>query len=153
MIYHTGNFKHERHQLREIKTHADDSFCTSASIEFDTHIPAYSGWKMFGSILLKLKNVEPHEDPWTGPTTISVKRGVFHRSSPRARRAVFWVLDAGKNAKHGLWFGTEGSKPIKMKTNDYVVFDDRRLHWVIADNFWLGVSAQMRKENELFKKL
>jgi hypothetical protein len=135
MIYTTGNLPPQRFQIDEARVKADTSFCVSFSDEFGAHFPSFEGFVPDSNgILLKLKNVEPHEDPW-----------VSHTREPRARRAIFWLLEGGGQNAYGqkLIFGC-GAKHIKMGPGDFVVFNDRITHWVMSEKLWRGAASQLR---------
>jgi len=135
MIFNTGHLKPEKFQLHEARAKADESFCNCSSAEFMSNFPVFDGWKPENEspILLKLKNVEPHSDPWVGRS-----------KEPRARRAIFWLLEGGGQNGFGykLIFGC-GAKHIKMVPGDFVVFNDRIDHWVMSEKLWRGAAIQL----------
>lgn len=135
MILASGHLKPEKFQIDEARVKADESFCTSSSAEFMKNFPVFEGWKPANEspILLKLKNVEPHDDPWVGDGR-----------EPRARRSIFWLLEGGGQRAFGqkLIFGC-GAKHIKMGPGDFVVFNDRIDHWVMSEKIWRGAAIQI----------
>jgi mannose-6-phosphate isomerase-like protein (cupin superfamily) len=134
MIFATGRLKPERFQLEEARKNADGSFCVNYSEQFGTHFPVFEGFTPADSgILLKLKNVEPHEDPW-----------VSRQKEPRARRSIFWLLEGGGQAGYGscIHFGC-GAKIIKMFPGDFVIFNDSKTHWVMSEKQWRGAAVQL----------
>lgn len=144
MICGTGNLMPHRLQLAHARKFADDSFCTSITDEFNNlPIPKIEGFENSGSgVLLRLRNVEPHEDPW-----------VENSSAPRARRALFWLMETSplqrgsgfsQTRLGGVWFGC-GDKQIKMQAGDWVLFNDAKKHWVMSDHIWRGASWQLQK--------
>lgn len=129
MIYTTGHLTPQRHQIDEARVKADDSFCVGFSEEFEKFFPTFDGFMPDDTgILLKMKNVEPHEDDWVGGNV------------PKTRRALFWLLEGGGQK---LVFGC-GAKHIKMGPGDFVVFDDRKTHWVMSEKLWRAAAAQLR---------
>jgi len=144
MIYGTGNLMPHSLQLAHARKFADDSFCVSVDDEFNNlPIPKIEGLENSGSgILLRLKNVEPHDDPW-----------VENSSAPRARRALFWMLDVSTRAGgssldrtrlSSIWFGC-GGQQVELKVGDWVLFNDAKKHWVMSDHIWRGASWQLQK--------
>ncbi len=135
MILHTGYLKPTKEQLVLARKNADSSFCALAGEAFMSDFPTFEGWQNATPtpVLLKLKNVEPHDDPW-----------VSNGSEPRARRAIFWLLEGGKTY-HGarIFFGC-GGQVIQMKAGDFVVFNDKKTHWVMSDRQWIGASMQLQ---------
>lgn len=144
MIFKTGNFAPSLEQIKHANKHCDDSFCASSNDSFNRSIPNTGEWKIAGKgILLRLRNVEPHDDPW-----------VSNGSDPSVRRALFWLIHA--NGKAGqrkffnqtklndVWFGC-GKSQVKMKVGDWALFDDSKKHWVMSDHIWRGASWQLRK--------
>lgn len=146
MIFDHGKLMPSREQIAHAQKNADDSFCTSSCDDFNLDIPDTGDWKIAGKgVLLRLRNVEPHDDPW-----------VSDGKDPRARRALFWLISVSDRAGQGrtgfnqsklddVWFGC-GGKQIKMHVGDWVLFDDSKKHWVMSDHFWRGASWQLRKQ-------
>lgn len=133
--FHKSNKRPHVEQIKEVSKWGDDSFCVACSPRFEslgvpcvpfeevTYNPEQRG------ILLSLKNVHPHDDPWVGNYEIE----------PKERLAIFWVLKCGSP----IWFGVVGHEPRQMSSGDYVVFDDSQTHFVIADKKWHGVAWQL----------
>lgn len=145
MIHDKGNLRPSLEQVAHACRTADDSFCQKSKPEFNVDIPKIDGFEYAGdAVLLRLRNVEPHNDPW-----------VSNGNDPRVRRAVFWLLhiSGGKNQNRGynqtklddVWLGC-GKDKIKMRVGDWVLFDDSKDHWVMSDHIWRGASWQLRKE-------
>ena len=139
MIYMTARMQPSKLQLDEIKKHADSSFCATSSAEFMTNFPTLDGWTADATaskaILLKLKNVVPHDDEWVGSRPI-----------PKSRRAIFWLLAGGASHEQpvGVHFGC-GRQTVFLKPGDFVVFNDAITHWVMSDKIWFGAAIQLRK--------
>ncbi len=128
MILAQGTLTPLKSQLKELRAWADESFCTTASKEFASHFPGFRGFTNDQlPILLKLKNCEPHDDPFLG-------------EEPPVRRAIFWLMEGGS---HRFYFGC-GGKHIKMQPGDFVVFDDSIVHWVMSEKQWRGSASQLR---------
>ena len=135
MIFDKGHLTPLKFQLDEAKRLADSSFRTVSSDLFLSHFPYVPGFENAepGALLLKLRNVEPHNDPW-----------VSQGSKPKARRALFWLLEGGQNADHApLIFGS-GRTFIKLQPGDFVVFNDAVDHWVMSEKQWRGAAMQLR---------
>ena len=155
MIYHKGNLQPTKAQLAEIRRSADDSFCSSAEPSFMSNFPyVWPGSQRWSfdtdsPVLLKLKNVEPHDDPWAGRHKSNFDfdnppAGWNESGEPLERLAIFWVLTIANRPRHTsiIHFGC-GSDFEKLKAGDFVVFDDRIPHWVMADMLWHGASIQL----------
>lgn len=136
MIHHIGFMPPTKAQLVELRRWADESFCTNSTKEFMHCFPSFDGWELAEdtATLLRLKNVEPHDDPW-------VSRG----PAPRVRRALFWLMEGGGSySGEGVFFGC-GKAVKRLKPGDFVVFDDSKTHWVMSDRFWRGAAIQLVK--------
>lgn len=145
MIHDKGFLSITEAQRAEIMKNADESFCVRSSKGFNELKPKIDGWEYAGdAVLLRLRNVEPHDDPW-----------VSDGPDPRYRRALFWLMGESKRLKtgqarfnqlrcDGIWFGC-GKDQIKLKPGEWVLFDDSKKHWVMSDYIWRGASWQMRK--------
>ena len=81
-----------------------------------------------GCLIKMNRCVMPHSDQWLGGWD----------SRPRKQRSFFWVL------KGKVFFKSDGYEHIEMSAGDWVVFDHRREHMVLADAAWLGAAWQMR---------
>jgi hypothetical protein len=137
MILLTGFLRPDRSQIDECRVKADGSFCTGSSKGFMKNFPTFDGWvpaEEFAT-LLKLRNVEPHDDHFVG-------RG----KEPRVRRAIFWLLEGGGQdiLDQRLIFGC-GRQHFKMKPGDFVVFNDKIDHWVMSQQMWRGAAVQLVK--------
>lgn len=145
MIHDKGFVLPSKEQLAHVFKIADESFCSQANDDFHSTTPKIDGWERAdNAVLLRLRNVEPHDDPWVSNCS----------SNPRVRRAIFWLLGTSNRLGQSpsnqmkldsVWFGT-GSKQIKMRAGDWVLFDDSKTHWVMSDHVWRGASWQLRKE-------
>jgi hypothetical protein len=139
VILATGHLNPERFQIDEGRLKADGSFCSCSSEKFMSNFPQFEGFTSANDapILLKLRNVEPHDDPWVGPG-----------KEPRTRRAVFWLLEGGGSTSSTFTcpviFGC-GRQFKSMKPGDFVVFNDRITHWVMSEKLWRGAAVQLRK--------
>lgn len=137
MIHAIGHLKPTPEQVRHLRKWADDSFCSSSDEAFvQAGFPSFEGWVRPDdtALLLRLKNVEPHSDPW-------VARG----PEPRARRALFWLMEGGGiNRQQGVFFGC-GRSVKRLRPGDFVVFNDTSTHWVMSDRFWRGAAVQLRR--------
>jgi hypothetical protein len=136
MILLTGSLTPTKAQLNMARAKADDTFCTIVDAEFMSNFPSFEGFVVASApILLKLKNVEPHNDPWVG-----------NGAEPGVRRAIFWLLEGGGQSAFSLplVFGC-GRKYHKMKPGDFVVFNDVVDHWVMSEKLWRGAAAQLTK--------
>lgn len=137
MIHHTGFMSPTKAQLVELRRLADDSFCTNSTEGFMLpSFPSFDGWELAEdtATLLRLKNVEPHVDPWVpfGP-------------SPKVRRALFWLMEGGRvNGTSGVFFGC-GRAVKQLEPGDFVIFNDATTHWVMSDRPWRGAAVQLRK--------
>lgn len=136
MILYRGFQEPSKIQLMEAKSEADASFCAASSEAFMSVFPQFQGWQSAEktATLLKLKNVEPHDDPW-------VSRG----GQPKVRRAIFWLMEGGWACSGaGVVFGC-GRATVRLVPGDFVVFNDSTTHWVMSNRQWLGASIQLRK--------
>ena len=96
--------------------------------------PTFEGFRPADkfALLLRLKNVEPHNDPWVGMG-----------SEPRKRRAIFWLLNGGRSSNRRIVHFGCGGKIVTMRPGDFVVFNDARTHWVMSGRVWYGAAAQL----------
>ena len=137
MIHHLGFMPPSRAQLAELRKLADDSFCVTSTLEFmKPCFPAVDGWVNAEdtATLLRLKNVEPHDDPW-------VSRG----AEPKVRRSIFWLMEGGFTySGEGVFFGC-GRATRRIKPGEFVVFNDSTTHWVMSNKTWRGAAIQLRK--------
>lgn len=136
MIIQTGFLQPTKAQLLQARKRADSSFCTLSDDDFVQHFPTFDGWQRAdrGTTLIKMKNVEPHDDPW-----------VNGADEPRARRAIFWLLEGRSNyGRSHIYFGCGKSPIITMKPGDFVIFNDKITHWVMSDRQWIGAASQLQ---------
>lgn len=151
MIYESGHQKPTSAQLAYVRSEADESFCSSASSEFDMRIPCPTGYVFDPRTitLLTLKNVEPHDDPWVGADAPGWNRGRedpppgWTYDGPVNRRAMFWVVSLPRFQELFLHVGTMAKR---MRAGDWVMFDDRILHSVISNRKWYGCAYQLTPE-------
>lgn len=137
MILETGFLRPTREQLQHLHKNADESFCATSSENFiKAGFPVFNGWVNAEgtATLLRLKNVEPHDDPW-------VSRG----AEPKVRRAIFWLMEGGFTySGEGVFFGC-GRATRRIKPGEFVVFNDSTTHWVMSNKTWRGAAIQLRK--------
>jgi hypothetical protein len=137
MIFQIGFLKPTREQIDEIRVKSDDSFCVGSTESFMSNFPMFEGFAPDekSAMLLKMRNVEPHSDPWVSNT-----------SEPRSRRALFWLIEGGGQANRfgtSLIFGA-GGKTTPLKPGQFVVFNDAKDHWVMSEKLWKGAAIQLR---------
>jgi hypothetical protein len=131
MILFKGNQKPRPWQLKEAVANADESFCTTASDDFAEQLPVVDNRVPQGfPILLKLKTVEPHSDPWVGYSDDEPIRP--------DRLAIFWLL------KGDLCLQVANDY-TRMQAGDFVLFNDALVHSVVATKTWLGAAWQLEK--------
>jgi hypothetical protein len=129
MIYGFGTHAPTSAQVAEAKEFADDSFCNLSSDQFVKNLPSWGKREHDDRpILLKLRNVEPHDDTWVG--------GYDEPVLPN-RRAVFWLLKGELIIHAALEYR-------RMKAGDFVVFNDGLVHSVLAKRQWLGAAWQLK---------
>jgi hypothetical protein len=137
MIYATGSHPLLKSQVQELMKRADDSFCVNSSDEFMISFPVVEGWEPaeMNATLLRLKCVEPHDDPFVGAD-----------EEPKVRRAIFWLVRGGGIGRNTpLIFGC-GTESVTLNPGDYVVFDDSVDHWVMSEKVWYGAAIQLIEE-------
>lgn len=142
MIFETGHLMPTLEQIAHVKRVADDSFCSNTCEAFNARNPIPKEYIIASpGIALRLRNVEPHEDPFVGDDP-----------EPRARRALFWLIDAPKSRSmkkfdqttlNDVWFGC-GADLHRMKVGDWVLFNDAKKHFVMSDRIWRGAAWQLR---------
>ena len=141
MIFGTGFLKPTAEQLLHARKNADESFCAVSSEGFiDAGFPTIDGWSRAEATatLLRLKNVEPHDDPW-----------VSMGAEPKSRRAIFWLLEGGRSySGEGVFFGC-GRDVLRLKPGEFVIFSDKVKHWVMSDRVWRGAAVQLRKADKV----
>jgi hypothetical protein len=128
MIEANGSASPPRDFLRDVSRVADESFGRSVSADLICHMPNISGWMPAPetNVCLRTKNVHPHEDTFVGD------------GSRKNWRNVFWLLDGD------LWIQVAKAAQ-HMRSGDWVLFDDRTMHCVIADRKWTGIAVQYVK--------
>ena len=147
MIFEQAHHRVHSAQLAEAKAKADESFCRQSSEDFMVGAPKIIGYvpAMKDATLLKLRNVEPHDDPWVGyephPFYPEVHGIDWTMDGPKNRRAVFWLLHSPKPI-HLVC----GGQARCLKTGDYVVFNDSLMHCVLAERTWIGAAWQIMEE-------
>jgi hypothetical protein len=114
--------------LRAVSRVADESFGRSVSGDLISNMPEINGWMPAPetNVCLRTKNVHPHEDTFVGD------------GSRKNWRNVFWLLDGD------LWIQVAKAAQ-HMRSGDWVLFDDRTMHCVIADCKWTGIAVQYVK--------
>jgi hypothetical protein len=130
VILETGHLTPMTWQVKEARGYADESFCTMSSKVFCGNLPKVAGLHMADQpVLLKLRNVGPHEDPWVSGRP---------EEAPQDRRAIFWMLE-GKSPLH-LHVGTQAAR---LSPGDWVLFDDSIMHSVVCASPWRGAAFQL----------
>ncbi len=126
MIYSSGNLAPTKTELQESIKRGDESFSTRPLFAFGLDLPEWEGRKIdFNSfMLLKCKNVEPHIDCY-----------VADGEGGQKRIAIFWLTKGNLHLQCG-------NESKRMKSGDYVIFDDSKMHCVVADKQWYGAAAQ-----------
>ncbi len=124
--------------IRLLRERADDTFMqTTRHKDFNDKklIPSLPDGLCFADehpMILKIGNVYPHTDPWCGVGT------------PGIRRSLFWLLEIEEDGSEmTVFFGVEGHKAVQLKNGDYVIFDDSKEHFVIAESMWVGCAWQL----------
>ena len=132
MIIETGRQAPTPAQRRIVRVVADDSFMSSLPKDIGD-VPCGDMWRhdVSSGITLRMRSVDPHKDDWVG-------------GGPRPRRyaAVFWLVDMSRYSLPIIL--KVGAVIHKMVPGDYVIFDDRVLHSVVAHNVWYGCAYQVR---------
>jgi hypothetical protein len=130
MIFESGTQHPTAAQRRMVRDLADDSFTTTLPRDFGP-VPCGSAWKpdLTTSVALRMRCVEPHQDDWVGA------------GRPRRHAAVFWLVDAPKFEDLILHVGTVAKR---MRTGDFVLFNDSVMHSVFAKRVWRGCAYQVR---------
>jgi hypothetical protein len=130
VIYLRGYHRPLKSQVEEAQKYGDDEFTTLASKDFTSNLPKIEDREPDqNAILLKLRHVEPHDDPW-------VSNG--EEPTQPDRRAVFWLLkgDLHLQVANSYWH---------MHAGDFAVFNDALVHSVVATRQWLGSAWQLKK--------
>ena len=132
MIIETGRQLPTPAQKRMVRAVADDSFMNSLPKDIG-NVPCGDRWRhdVTTGITLRMRSVDPHKDDWVG-------------CGPRPLRyaAVFWLVDMPRYSLPIIL--QVGAVIHKMVPGDYVIFDDRVLHSVVAHNVWYGCAYQVR---------
>jgi hypothetical protein len=81
-------------------------------------------------LLIKAQNIEPHVDTWDTS------------GRPANNRSLFWLL---KTRSH-VHVGVHGQPAVKLLPNDYLIFDDSKEHWLMANHTWVGVIWKLCQE-------
>lgn len=124
------------YQVETAWRRGDNSFTRPTDERFDADrpIPWGAGGRLWTSYphqhgaLLKMKCVEPHQDPWIGADADYCGEQL----------SMFWLLRAGGD----VWFSVVGHEPVKMTPGHFVLFDDSVTHHVMSERLWAGVSWQ-----------
>ena len=116
----------EQH-LRMVEDLGSDSLDANAPDEFYVDGPLLPGSERVedGSLISVTGNISPHTDTWLG------------RGNPRKQRSLFWLIKGAVQMK------VDGYKHVEMRAGDFVVFDHRMEHLVMADGAWLGAAWQI----------
>lgn len=135
MILTSGSQAPSRLHIDEVRARGDSTFCYCASSEFMQDFPRAGGWVHDQSaVLLAMRDVEEHTDPWTGMD-----------DEPLGRAAIFWLLEGGGSPAfpEGIVFCC-GGRYLKMRPGDFVVFDDSVEHMVFSESLWRGAAVQLK---------
>ena len=130
-----------RHHIVLAAKFGNDFLDAPAPEEFFNGSPQVTKYERAESgILIKIKGcVKPHTDNWM----------VAHGRIPKTQRSLFWVL------KGTPIFKVDGFEAIGMRPGDFVIFDHRIEHMVLADGSWMGAAWQMaltsRKQQKMVK--
>ena len=140
MILQTGWFKPTKEQVKIAKSVGDSSFTACLNQDkfsafsqdlIPTPSAVNDSWDNFIKtlIFLKMKNVEPHTDPYVGNVELE-EHDVF--------ASLFWVLDARKPLHLQV-----GPHSASLKAGSWVLFADTVTHSVISDATWVGCATQV----------
>jgi len=121
--------------LRAVRRIADDTFAPSLGVLTAEMLPQIPGYRphLPSNCCLKMRNVEPRRDHWQDPCALRGRR-------PPPYRAMFWLLQGQLNLQ-------VSDDAVTLYPGNWVLFDDRRLHCVVADRQWVGLAVQYVKEN------
>lgn len=122
--------KPSKSHLIVAREHGGDSLDEKPPGEFYNGAPEVPGFERAenGCLIKMDRCVMPHTDHWLQD---------FGRG-PRMQRSLFWVLEGN------VQFKVDGARHIEMGAGDFVVFDHRREHMVLADGEWLGAAWQLQ---------
>jgi hypothetical protein len=120
--------------LRAVRRRADASFMQSLDDLTPDLLPQIPGYRphLPSKCCLKMRNVEPHRDDWQDPCALRGRR-------PPPYRAMFWLLQGQLHLQ-------VSDDAVTLYPGNWVLFDDRRLHCVVADRQWIGLAVQYVKE-------
>jgi hypothetical protein len=116
--------------LAQAEEFGDDSLDSKPPESFYEGCPQVPGFDRAepGCLLAMCKCVMPHSDTWLGDWD----------RVPRVQRSFFWLLSGE------VTFKVDGYAHRQMQAGDWVVFDHRREHMVLADDYWRGAAWQLR---------
>ncbi len=113
--------------MRAVRKIADSTFMSyldNLTAEMLPQIPGYRP-HLPSNCCLKMRSVEPHRDDWQDT----------QRTRPRLYRALFWLMQ-------GYMHLQVSDDDVTLYSGNWVLFDDRRLHCVVADRQWIGLAVQ-----------
>lgn len=116
--------------LAHAEEFGDDTLDSKPPESFYDGCPDVPGFERAepGCLLAMSKCVMPHTDPWLGDCD----------RVPRTQRSFFWLLSGE------VTFKVDGFAHRPMKPGEWVIFDHRREHMVLANADWRGVAWQLR---------
>ena len=131
MIIQTGHMEPTPAQRRMIREHGDDQFMGRLPADFG-RVPMFEGWAPDAEsmVAMKMRCVGPHKDGWVGS-----------HPDPRRYLSVFGLTKAPIGTDFHLHVRNE---QIRMTAGQWVLFNDRLMHSVVAHRLWHGVAYQMR---------
>ena len=120
--------------LRAVHRRADASFMQSLDDLTPDLLPQIPGYRpeLASNCCLKMRSVEPHRDDWQGNPALRGRRKPEYR-------AMFWLLQGQLHLQ-------VSDDAVTLYPGNWVLFDDRRLHCVVADRQWIGLAVQYVKE-------
>jgi mannose-6-phosphate isomerase-like protein (cupin superfamily) len=124
-----GHLTPSEHHIGLAEEFGRDSLDNPPPDEFYPGSPELAGLDRAepGCLMAMDRCVDPHVDTWLGDW----------RRPPRKQRTFFWVLQGR------VCFKVDGDKHLQMQPGDWVVFDHRREHMVLANTKWLGAAWQL----------
>lgn len=126
-----GEFESSVALRKRVRAVADDSFGAQLPVRVEELPPLPAGWTYDLSTLtaLRLKgNCDPHADMYVGDRDDIVE----HHS-------LFWLLEDSSRRRSSVMAGGEAAP---MLPDDWVFFDDAKIHALLADGTWMGLAIQ-----------
>lgn len=124
---------HKPRLLVQAAKNGDNSFAESIDYPLYELIPEIEDYEQTetGIALYGMINVEPHTDAYVG-------------NGGGRTIAMFGLMSGGKNfnllVRNGVYWDI-----IKMKPGDWVLFDDKQEHMVMAESVWSGIAIQLKE--------